>query len=62
MQSYGRNRIFRNGDDVMVYLFTGMIIGGIIGLTVGSLAAAFKAAEKEIARLDKEVSDAHKQN
>ena len=45
----------------MVYLFTGMIIGGIIGLTVGSLAA-FKAAEKEIARLDKEVSDAHKQN
>ena len=30
----------------MVYLFTGMIIGGIIGLTVGSLAAAFKAAEK----------------
>lgn len=61
-QSYGRNRRFRNGDDVMVYLFTGMIIGGIIGLTVGSLAAAFKAAEKEIARLDKEVSDAHKQN
>ena len=46
----------------MVYLFTGMIIGGIIGLTVGSLAAAFKAAEKEIAHLDKEVSDAHKQN
>ena len=46
----------------MVYLFTGMIIGGIIGLTVGSLAAAFKAAEKEIARQDKEVSDAHKQN
>lgn len=46
----------------MVYLFTGMIIGGIIGLTVGSLAAAFKAAEKEIVRLDKEVSDAHKQN
>lgn len=46
----------------MVYLFTGMIIGGIIGLTVGSLAAAFKAAEKEIACLDKEVSDAHKQN
>ena len=32
----------------MVYLFTGMIIGGIIGLTVGSLAAAFKAAEKEL--------------
>ena len=62
MQSYGRNRRFRNGDDVTVYLFTGMIIGGIIGLTVGSLAAAFKAAEKEIARLDKEVSDAHKQN
>ena len=62
MQSYGRNRRFRNGDDVKVYLFTGMIIGGIIGLTVGSLAAAFKAAEKEIARLDKEVSDAHKQN
>ena len=46
----------------MVYLFTGMIIGGIIGLTVGSLAAAFKAAEKETARLDKEVRDAHKQN
>ena len=47
----------------MVYLFTGMIIGGIIGLTVGSLAVAFRlAAEKEIARLDKEVSDAHKQN
>lgn len=46
----------------MTYLFTGMIIGGIIGLTVGGLAAAFKAAEKEIARLDKEVSDAYKQN
>ena len=46
----------------MVYLFTGMIIGGIIGLTVGSLAADFKAAQKAISRLDKEVSDAHKQN
>ena len=46
----------------MTYLFIGMIIGGVIGLTVGSLATAFKATEKEIARLDKEVSDAHKQN
>ena len=46
----------------MTYLFIRMIIGGVIGLTVGSLAAAFKAAEKEIARLDKEASDAHKQN
>ena len=46
----------------MTYLFIRMIIGGVIGLTVGSLAAAFKAAEKGIARLDKEVSDAHKQN
>lgn len=46
----------------MTYLFIGMIIGGVIGLTVGSLAVAFKSAEKEIARLDKEVSDAHKQN
>ena len=46
----------------MTYLFTGMIIGGIIGLTVGGLAAAFKAAEKEIARLDKEVKNAHKQD
>ena len=46
----------------MTYLFIGMIIGGVIGLTVGSLAAAFKAAEKEIARLDKEVKDAHKQS
>ena len=46
----------------MTYLFIGMIIGGVIGLTVGSLSVAFKAAEKEIARLDKEVSDAHKQN
>lgn len=46
----------------MTYLFTGMIIGGIIGLTVGGLAAAFKAAEKEIARLDKEVKNAQKQD
>ena len=46
----------------MTYLFTGMIIGGLIGLTVGGLAIAFKVAEKEIARLDKEVKDAHKQN
>jgi len=46
----------------MTYLFTGMIIGGIIGLTVGSLAAAFKAAENEISRLDKEVKNAHKQD
>ena len=46
----------------MTYLFIGMIIGGVIGLTVGSLAVAFKAAEKEIARLDKEVKDAHKQS
>ena len=46
----------------MTYLFMGMIIGGIIGTTIGCLAVAFKSAEKEIARLDKEVRDAHKQN
>lgn len=46
----------------MAYLFIGMMIGVIIGTTIGSLAVAFKSAEKEIARLDKEVSDAHKQN
>lgn len=34
----------------------------IIGFTVGGLAIAFKSAEKELARLDKEVKDAHKQN
>ena len=33
-----------------------------ISTAIGSLAVAFKSAEKEIARLDKEVSDAHKQN
>ncbi|WP_164489215.1 hypothetical protein [Ruminococcus sp. Marseille-P6503] len=44
----------------MTYLFIGMTVGGIIGFTVGGLAAAFKAAIKEIERLDKEVSDAHK--
>ena len=46
----------------MTYLFIGMMIGVIIGTTIGSLAAAFKSAEKEIARLDKEVKDAHKQS
>lgn len=46
----------------MTYLFIGMMIGVIIGTTIGSLAVAFKSAEKEIARLDKEVSDSHKQN
>ena len=46
----------------MAYLFIGMMIGVIIGTTIGSLAVAFKSAEKEIARLDKEVKDAHKQN
>lgn len=38
----------------MTYLFIGMMIG--------SFAVAFKSAEKEIARLDKEVKDAHKQS
>ena len=38
----------------MTYLFIGMMIG--------SLAVAFKSAEKEIARLAKEVKDAHKQS
>ena len=46
----------------MTYLFIGMLIGGIIGFTVGGLAIAVKSAEKEIARLDKEVKDAHKQS
>ena len=48
----------------MTYLFIGMMIGVIIGTTIGSLAVAFKSmfAEKEIARLDKEVKDAHKQS
>ena len=46
----------------MTYLFIGMMIGVIIGTTIGSLAVAFKSAEKEIARLDKEVKDAHTQN
>jgi gas vesicle protein len=45
----------------MTYLFIGMMIGVIIGTTIGSLAVAFKSAE-EIARLDKEVKDAHKQS
>ena len=51
-----------NGDDVNDVLFIGMMIGVIIGTTIGSLAVAFKSAEKEIARLDKEVKDAHKQS
>ena len=46
----------------MTYLFIGMLIGGIIGFTVGGLAIAFKSVEKELARLDKEVKDAHKQS
>ena len=46
----------------MTYLFIGMMIGVIIGTTIGSLAVAFKSAEKEIALLDKEVKDAHKQS
>ena len=46
----------------MTYLFIGMMIGVIIGTTIGSLAVAFKSAEKEIARLDKEFKDAHKQS
>ena len=46
----------------MTYLFIGMMIGVIIGTTIGSLAVAFKFAEKELARLDKEVKDAHKQS
>ena len=46
----------------MTYLFIGMMIGVIIGTTIGSLAVAFKSAVKEIARLDKEVKDAHKQS
>ena len=46
----------------MTYLFIGMMIGVIIGTTIGSLAVAFKSAEKEIARLDKEGKDAHKQS
>ena len=31
----------------MTYLFIGMMIGVIIGTTIGSLAVAFKSAEKE---------------
>ena len=46
----------------MTYLFSGMMIGVIIGTTIGSLAEAFKSSENEIARLDKEVKDAHKQS
>ena len=46
----------------MTYLFIGMLIGAIAGLVIGADAVAFKSAEKEIARLDKEVSDAHKQS
>ena len=44
----------------MAYLFIGMIIGGIIGLTVGSLAVAFRLAEKEIARLKMEINSNEK--
>jgi len=47
---------------MMTYLFIGMMIGGIIGSTVGALAVAFKSAEKEIARLDKEIEDVRRQN
>ena len=44
----------------MAYLFIGMIIGGIIGLTVGSLAVAFRLAEKEITRLKREINSMRK--
>ena len=43
----------------MTYLFIGMMIGVIIGTTIGSLAVAFKSAEKEIARLEREVDNMH---
>lgn len=46
----------------MVYLFTGMIIGGIIGAAIGGLGIAFKAAEKEISRLSKEAKNVYKQS
>ena len=46
----------------MTYLFIGMMIGVIIGTTIGSLAVAFKSAEKEIARLDRRWVNAYKQN
>ena len=36
-----------------------MMIGVIIGTTIGSLAVAFKSAEKEIARLEREVDNMH---
>ena len=36
----------------MTYLFIGMMIGGIIGVTVGCLFTALKNAEKEIKRLN----------
>jgi uncharacterized membrane-anchored protein YhcB (DUF1043 family) len=41
----------------MAMLFTGMIVGGIIGLTIGSLAAFAKSADKEISRLNKEIKE-----
>lgn len=44
----------------MAYLFIGMIIGGIIGLTVGSLAVAFRLEEKEITRLKREINSNEK--
>ena len=44
----------------MAYLFIGMIIGGIIGLTVGSLAVAFRLAEKELTRLKREINSNEK--
>jgi uncharacterized membrane-anchored protein YhcB (DUF1043 family) len=41
----------------MTMLFTGMIVGGIIGLIIGNLAAIAKSADKEISRLNKEIKE-----
>ena len=44
----------------MAYLFIGMIIGGCLLYTFGSLAVAFRLAEKEITRLKREINSNEK--
>ena len=47
----------RNGGDHMTYLFIGMLLGMIVGLAIGSLAAIVKYTDYEIKRLKKELAE-----
>ena len=45
------------GGDHMTYLFIGMLLGMIVGLAIGSLAAIVKYTDYEIKRLKKELAE-----